>query len=89
MIQNSFTRGLIYTHHILYFYLKGLKDLFIQHTSHYVPLPKIVIVDRHCFILMILHGSYTYFLGPIEGFFLHWSIDKIFLRNSISKQFVV
>jgi len=36
-------------------------------------LPKIAIVDQSCFILMVLHGSYTYFEGLSKNFF---SIDQ-------------
>jgi len=43
--------------------------------------------DEPCFILMILQGSYTYFLKPYQrglpGFFLHF-IDKKFYKIMVS-----
>jgi len=31
--------------------------------------PKIVIIKQSGFIFMVLHGSYTYFCGPIKEFY--------------------
>ena len=66
---------------------KGLNDLFMRHTSHYVWLyivgqalpPKLVIVnDPTLFWWFNLHGSYTYFSGTIEEFFEDFSEKKIY-----------
>jgi len=66
----------MHTYYTLYFYLKGLNDLFMQtHLTKcgYSPPPKIAIFNQSCFILMVLHGSYTYFWGPIKEFYKDFS----------------
>ena len=65
----------MYSPHPVFLYLNGLNNSFMQLTTLYVPgyswpdsPPKINLVDRASFILIVWYGSLTYFWGLLKSF---------------------